>query len=215
MVRSDRLFALHAILRDGNCHRAEDIAAQLGVAQRTIYRDMDTLAASGVPVIGTRGSGYRLAQLIALPPLLLTHAEADALNLGIAIVAETPDPELGAAATALAAKLDAALPEGAPAAAWLTVHQPQASAARGFSHLPVLRSAIRSRQKIRVKMMGQPDADTLRPLKIENWSRLWVLTGWNETACRFVQLRTDLMETAVALPELFVDEPGKTLADAP
>lgn len=216
MNRRNRLFELQAILRDGGCHRAEDLAVQLGVAQRTLYRDMEALAAIGVPVTGTRGSGYRLAPLIALPPLLLTRAETEALNLGVAIVAETTDPELGAAAATLAAKLEAALPEGpAPAAAWLTARQPKASAARGFSHLPVLRSAIRSRQKIRVRRVDGNEADTLRPLKLENWSGVWVLTGWSETEARFVQLRTDLMESANALPELFVDEPGKTLAEAP
>lgn len=214
MSRAERLFQLHAMLRDGACHRAEDIARHLGVAQRTVYRDIEALAAAGVPVEGTRGSGYRLASVIALPPLLLTRAEADALSLGIAIVSETTDPDLHAAAIALAAKIDAALPEDGPAPAWLAAHHAQASAARGFSHLPVLRSAIRSRQKLRVILSGN-DVATLRPLRLECWARLWVLTAWNETTGGFVKLRTDLIERATALPELFVDEPGKRLEDAP
>lgn len=213
MSRADRLFQLHAALRDGALHTAGDLARRLGVAQRTIYRDMAALAASGVPVEGTRGTGYRLAPMVALPPLLLTQAEAEALSLGILIVAETTDPELHAAATALAAKLDAALPEDAPAPAWLTAHRAGASAARGFSHIPVLRGAIRSRQKLRLDL----DEETLvvRPLGLENWSRLWVLTAWSETTEGFIRLRIDLIRGATALPELFVDEPGKRLADAP
>ncbi|NNK78551.1 MAG: HTH domain-containing protein, partial [Litoreibacter sp.] len=42
--RSDRLFDLIVLLRDGRLHRAEDLARDLNVSVRTIYRDMDTLA---------------------------------------------------------------------------------------------------------------------------------------------------------------------------
>lgn len=48
MRRTDRLFDIIQILRDGKLHRAQDIADRLEVSVRTIYRDMDTLVASGV-----------------------------------------------------------------------------------------------------------------------------------------------------------------------
>jgi len=57
MRRTDRLFDIIQILRDGTLHRAQDIAERLEVSVRTIYRDMDTLVASGVPVSGERGVG--------------------------------------------------------------------------------------------------------------------------------------------------------------
>ncbi|PCH73585.1 MAG: transcriptional regulator, partial [Rhodobacteraceae bacterium] len=87
MRRTDRLFDIIQILRDGNLHRAQDIAERLEVSVRTIYRDMDTLTASGVPVQGERGVGYMALEAITLPPLTLTPAELEALNLGMAIVA--------------------------------------------------------------------------------------------------------------------------------
>ncbi|WP_420380662.1 HTH domain-containing protein [Marivita sp.] len=46
MKRSDRLYALMQRLKDGRLHTAEAMAQDLGVSVRTIYRDMDTLAAS-------------------------------------------------------------------------------------------------------------------------------------------------------------------------
>ncbi|MEP6062753.1 MAG: HTH domain-containing protein, partial [Marinomonas sp.] len=102
MSRSDRLFSILQILQDGALHTAGALAERLGVSQRTLYRDMDKLAASGVPVQGTRGTGYRLADLTALPPLMLTSPELEALNLGLAIAAQVADPDLKAAATRLA-----------------------------------------------------------------------------------------------------------------
>lgn len=111
MRRTDRLFEIVQILRDGKLHRAQDIARRLEVSVRTIYRDMDTLIASGVPVEGERGVGYMARAAITLPPLTLTGEELEALNLGVAIVAEAADAELKAAAARLADKIDAVLPE--------------------------------------------------------------------------------------------------------
>ena len=56
-------------------------------------------------------------------------------------------------------------------------------------------------------------SQVVRPLKVENWGRFWVLTAWCEGTEGFATFRLDLIESAEALPELFVDEPGKTLAD--
>ncbi|MFC3118000.1 helix-turn-helix transcriptional regulator [Jhaorihella thermophila] len=134
MRRADRLHEIIRLLRDGQVHRADGFARRLGVSVRTIYRDMERLARAGVPVEGARGVGYRLARRVVLPPLTLTGQEVDALNLGLAIVAEAPDPDLRAAALSLVDKLDAALPAEtiAEAEAWKAEPDPLADAARGF-----------------------------------------------------------------------------------
>lgn len=218
MRRPDRLFDIIQILRDGNLHRAQDIAARLEVSVRTIYRDMDTLVASGVPVQGERGVGYRATQAITLPPLSLTSAELEALNLGIAIVAEAADPDLKSAALSLAGKIDAMLPTQtiAEADAWKFAVYPFANAARGFSHMATLRAAIKTRQKLHLTYRRVDDTlskRTIRPLHMEYWGRVWTLTAWCEKRNDFRVFRVDLIEEARALPELFVDEPGKQLSD--
>jgi predicted DNA-binding transcriptional regulator YafY len=68
MRRTDRLFDLVTALRDGRLHRAQDLAARLEVSVRTIYRDMETLQASGIPVEGERGVGYMLTAPVTLRP---------------------------------------------------------------------------------------------------------------------------------------------------
>ncbi|WP_093739355.1 helix-turn-helix transcriptional regulator [Sulfitobacter delicatus] len=209
----DRLVALIDILRDGQLHRAEDLAQRFDVSVRTIYRDMDKLIASGVPVAGTRGEGYRVTPAITLPPLSLTPAELEALNLGLAVAAEVGDRDLQGAAETLAAKFDAVLPAEtiAEGAAWQQALQTRGKATRVFAHLPVLRAAIQARQKLRIGVVGEV-AKVVRPLKVENWGRFWLLMGWSEDA-GFTTYPLDQIESAEALPELFVDEDGKTLAD--
>ena len=218
MRRTDRLFDIIQILRDGKLHRAQDIADKLEVSVRTIYRDMDTLVASGIPVEGERGVGYMITEAITLPPLTLTVAELEALNLGMAIVGEAADPDLKAAAISLAEKVDAVLPTQVVSEAdqWKFAVYPFADAARGFAHMPTLRAAIRARQKLRLSYVSKEGAPTLRvirPLHMEYWGRIWTLTAWCELRSDHRVFRVDLIETAEALPELFVDEPGKTLAD--
>lgn len=218
MSRSDRLFHILSNMRDGHLHRAEDLARVFAVSVRTIYRDMDTLVASGVPVQGARGVGYRITDVMPLPPLTLTPKELEALNLGIAIVAEAADPALKSAARSLADKVDAALPERsvAPADAWKFATYPFADAVRGFAQMPTLRAAIRARQKLRLTYHSKGDrisTRTIRPLHLEYWGRVWTLTAWCEKRQDFRAFRVDLIETAEALPEMFVDEAGKRLTD--
>lgn len=218
MRRTDRLFEIIQILRDGKLHRAHDIAQTLEVSVRTIYRDMETLQASGVPVEGERGVGYMVTAPVSLPPLNLTVAELEALNLGMAIVAEAADADLKAAANSLAAKIDAVLPERIvnAADAWKFAVYPFQDAARGFSHMPTLRAAIRARQKLRIVYHSKDNrmtTRTIRPLHMEYWGRVWTLTAWCETRDAFRVFRVDLIQSAEALPELFADEPGKSIQD--
>ncbi|WP_299946450.1 YafY family protein [uncultured Ruegeria sp.] len=218
MRRTDRLFDIIQILRNGKLHRAQDIADRLEVSVRTIYRDMDTLVASGVPVEGERGVGYMVREQITLPPLNLTPAELEALNLGMAIVAEAADPDLKSAAETLAEKIDAVLPTQvvAEADSWKFAVYPFADAARGLAHMAPIRAAIKSRQKLQLsyrRIDGTLTERTIRPLHMEYWGRVWTLTSWCELRDGFRIFRIDLIETVTPLPEIFSDEPGKRLSD--
>ena len=126
MTRSGRLFDIMQMLRGGALYRAQDIAAKMDVSVRTIYRDIDSLVASGVPIEGSRGIGYRALDLTTLPPMTLSQTELEVLNLGLAIVVEAADPTFRAAAESLAAKFETALPErGVDAAdAWKFARSP-------------------------------------------------------------------------------------------
>ena len=218
MKRKDRLIALIGALRDGKTHRAEDLARRLGVTQRTIYRDMETLVASGVPVEGTRGIGYRMTDPVTLPPLNMTMAELEALHLGIAVMTEAADPGLQQAARSLAKKIDAALPEDriAPSAAWGLAIFPFADTAAGIRNIPDIRTAIRSRHKLRISYFdntGREEDHVIRPLKLEYWGRVWTCTAWDEGRKGFSTFRVDQIATLTALSARFEAEPGKSLED--
>ena len=58
MRRADRLFQIVQYLRGGRLVTAATLAGRLEVSERTIYRDIADLQASGVPIDGEAGVGY-------------------------------------------------------------------------------------------------------------------------------------------------------------
>ena len=56
-MRADRLLSLLMILQTQGRRTAQELAEELEVSERTIYRDIEALSIAGVPVYATRGPG--------------------------------------------------------------------------------------------------------------------------------------------------------------
>lgn len=218
MRRTDRLFEIILIMRDGRLHLARDIAARLEVSIRTVYRDIDSLKASGIPIEGERGVGYLLREPVFLPPLTLTEAEMEALHFGLSVVAHAADRELQAAGASLMAKIDQAIPQSrraTPHGSGVAVY-PFHEAVAGFPYMPVLRASIRQKHRVQISYHSRDGVETvrtIRPLQLEYWGRVWTCTAWCELRGDFRVFRVDLISRTDRLTDSFDDEPGKSLAD--
>jgi predicted DNA-binding transcriptional regulator YafY len=218
MRRADRLFLIIQILRRGKLTTARDLAEELEVSSRTIYRDVADLIGAGVPVEGAAGAGYLLRQGYDLPPLMFSPIELEALVLGARIVASWADPELGRAAQDVLAQVEAVLPE--PLRARLD-KTPLLAPGDHFARprkvdLAALRRTIRERRKLDLDYCdaaGQPTRRRVWPLGLFFYGPVWLLAAWCELRQDFRMFRVDRMAHATWLELQFETTPGRTLED--
>src|SRR5262245_64222272 len=111
MRPADRLFQIVLLLGRGRVVTARAIAERLEVSERTIYRDIQDLVASGVPIDGEAGVGYCLRRGFQVPPLMFDEQELQALVFGAEVAKSWGDVAMAQAADRILAKIDAVLPE--------------------------------------------------------------------------------------------------------
>jgi predicted DNA-binding transcriptional regulator YafY len=210
MSRSERLLDLIQVLRR---HRRPvtggDLAGELGVSLRTVYRDIQSLVATGAPIEGEAGIGYVLRPGYTLPPLMFSEEEIEAIVLGARMVVGAADPRLGRAASDAIAKITAVLPGNRAdevAALGLLAAPRQPNVPDGVD-LAVFRQAIRAERKVRISYgdeVGNRTERQIWPIALTFYDRVRVLAAWCELRQGFRHFRTDrvieLSETGERLP---------------
>jgi len=93
--RLARLTAIITQLQSKSIVTARELADTHGVSIRTMYRDIRTLEASGIPISTEEGKGYSLLEGYKLPPIMFTEEEANALITAEHLVARDKDQSLG------------------------------------------------------------------------------------------------------------------------
>ncbi len=199
MHKSERLFQLVNLLRGRRMAiTADQLATVLEVTTRTIYRDIQTLQQSGIPIDGEAGIGYLLAPGFQLPPLMFDFEELQALLLGSSIVQAWTDPELARAAAKAESKIRAILPEPLLQKADNQPYQvPKFDKHNGERDKHgVLRKACDQHLKIVIDYTDAEQAVTQRtlwPLGLIFWGKRWALLAWCELRNDFRHFRLDRM----------------------
>ena len=218
MRPADRLFQIVLSLGRGRVVTAHALAEQLGVSDRTIYRDIQDLVASGVPIDGEAGVGYRLRRGFQVPPLMFDGAEIQALVFGVRVAQTYGDPEMAKAADRVLAKVDAVLPDrlrGELESERLVV--PPRHLPPGTSEmLGDVREAINRRMRLFLDYRDAAGEATERivwPLSLLYWGHTWTLGAWCELRQAFRSFRVDRITASRTLASQFPDEAGKRLSD--
>jgi predicted DNA-binding transcriptional regulator YafY len=197
MSRAERLLDLIQLLRR---HRAPisgpDLAKELGVSIRTLYRDIATLQAQGADIQGEPGLGYVLRPGFMLPPLMFSVDEIEALVLGSRWVARrADDPRLSDAAANALSKISAVLPtdlrESLEAAPLLV---PAGDVVPSTVDLATIRGAIRRERKMDINYRdagGAASTRTIWPFAIGFFERVRVIAAWCELRQDYRNFRLD------------------------
>lgn len=219
MRKAERLFQLVTLLRGRRLAvTAESLAASLNVSVRTIYRDIQSLSLSGVPIEGEAGIGYRIRSGFDVPPLMFTETELEALLTGARMTQAWTDRDLAAAATSAMQKINAVLPPHLRHVLYSEVMLvPNFNVNPLVSRrLQTIRQAIKRRQMIYIEYCRADDQFSerqIQPLGLFYWGATWTLVAWCELRDDFRQFRLDRIQKLKVQATHFKAEAGKQLRD--
>ncbi len=183
-MRADRLLAMLMLLQSRGKLTAHDLAQELEVTERTIYRDLTALSAAGVPVYAGRGPGGGLSLLEGYRTTLtgLTPGELRALFL---LSAAAPLDQLGLGAdlrTALLKLSAARQPSGEPQnrihldpTGWQPIGLPS-------PQLALLQSALWQNQPLQI--IYQAEFGTQVEMRIEPYGLVARANHWHLVGAR-------------------------------
>ena len=189
---------------------AKYIAEELEVSKRTIYRDIATLQAMRTPIYGEAGVGYVIREGYDLPPINFDQEEAEAITVGLSMVARTGDQHLLTAAKRAARKLHDAAPmvDHLIASSW-GVQPPENVDLRD------LREAIRAEHKLAISYRtedGRESNRTVLPLALIFYFDNVLLVAWCELRQAFRHFRVDRLQNTCLTGESFGGQ-GKALRE--
>jgi predicted DNA-binding transcriptional regulator YafY len=218
MRRADRLFRIVQLLRSGRLQTARNLAEKLQVSHRTIYRDVQDLQLSGVPITGEAGVGYTLRRDFDIPPLMFDREEIAALVLGARMVQAWGGMQLTEAANRAIRKIEAVLPTDLRERIDdVLLYAP------GFRVTPEVRTRLDAlhiaAQERRIVLIayaredGQQSVRRVHPLALYFWGGAWTLAAWCELRDDFRSFRVDRIEHLDSLDEKFIPKAGQMLSD--
>ena len=222
-MRADRLIAELMLLQAHGRMTARELARQVEVTERTIYRDIESLCISGVPIYTERGPGGGISLVESYRTTLtgMTRGEVRALfMLSIPVALD----ELGLVSEARTAflKLSAALPVALreeeqrtrqrfyiDQSGWQATPGPKSQSA-------LIQQAVWEDRKLQVKylsILGErvaPLEAVLEPYSLVAWRGEWHLISRQEEIMRVMRLERILK--AEILPDYFTRLPDFDLA---
>jgi len=217
MRRADRLIKItHFLRQKRRAVTAKQIAEAFDICTRTVYRDIQCLMDSNVPIMGEAGVGYMIDKQYYLPPITFDADELEAIGLGVSMVRQWTDNKFANKAESAFEKIQAVLP------AELQGELQQITTYAVATPSPVpwtvsfseLRECIRGRRKIHIVYVNenkQVTTRTLRPLAMFFFSPIWLLTSWCEKREDFRNFRLDRIQNLTLGENTFENEQDKSL----
>jgi len=187
---------------------ALELAEELGVSERSVYRDVETLRLLGAPLDGQAGVGFVLREGFFLPNFAFSPEEMDALILGLGWVQQRADPALAQSSESALAKIFSSRADRPLTADHTPALMTAASVSERSDPAQVasLRQAIRQLRKVLISYEDAAGSVTERvvwPITIVYFDDVRVLAGWCEKRAAFRHFRVDRLQTAIMLDERY------------
>lgn len=218
MRRADRLFQIVQYLRGGRLVTAAQLSERLEVSERTIYRDIADLQASGVPIDGEAGVGYLMRDGYDLPPLMFTRDEIVALVAGARLIRAWGGAAMARAAEEALVKIESVLPDPVRERAdRIEIHAIAQEMTQDVrERIDAIEFSVEQRNRLDLSYLdaeSRATKRTVRPLGLWFWGKVWTLVAWCELRDDFRMFRLDRIVEMNRQTDRFRPERGKTLAD--
>ncbi|BCJ61349.1 helix-turn-helix transcriptional regulator [Micromonospora endophytica] len=204
---TERVLRLLSLLQRRPSWTAAELAADLGVTDRSVRRDVQRLRALGYPVHATTGvgGGYQLGAGSRLPPLLFDDEEAVAVAVSVRLAAGGTVTGAAEAALRALAKLDQVMPPRLRAEVRAVHGATETLVAPGVEIdselLVTLARACRDTVRVRFRHVGRDGGEherTVEPLRMVTTGRRWYLMAYDVDRDDWRTFRLDRMRQVKA-----------------
>lgn len=211
-MRADRLISLMMLLQTKGKMTAAQLAAELTVSKRTIYRDIDALSGAGVPVYadGGPGGGYALLDSYRTTLTGLKPEEMQALFM-LTIPGPITDLGMSQQLKSTILKLTTALPDRYQAQATLVQQRLHLDTAGWFQqaeavpYLQTIQEAVWQDRQIRLKY--RQELRTISPYGLVAKAGIWYVVADTAKGMRVFRVSrieaVDLTQTTFTRPADF------------
>lgn len=220
--RFDRIVAIFIQLQSKRIVRAQDLADRFQVSQRTIYRDIRTLEASGVPIASEAGVGYSIMEGYSLPPVMFTREEAGSFVAAEKLMQQFTDKSLGAYYESAMFKVKSVL--RGREKKWVEALESQVTIFPNqqlFNEnipnaLEILFESIAEKKQVFLRYTALeadvPSERNIEPIGVFNENNYWYVMGYCHLRKNYRQFRTDRILKISRTPNPF-DLQHKTLEE--
>lgn len=199
--RFDRTLAILVLLQSRKLVKAHDLSERFGVSLRTIYRDIRSLEAAGVPILGEAGVGYSIMEGYRLPPVMFTREEAGSFVAAEKLMLKFTDEGLGGYFKSAMDKIKSVL-KGREKD-WITTLEKQVWTVPGYepfnrtipNALPVLFNSIALQLQVHICYRSftanEPQSRYIEPVGVFYENNNWYLYAFCHLRNDYRQFRTD------------------------
>ena len=203
LKRFDRIVAILIQLQSKRIVKAQDLADRFEVSLRTIYRDIRTLEASGVPIASEAGVGYSIMEGYRLPPVMFTKEEASSFVAAEKLMQNYTDDSLGSYHESAMYKIKSVL-RGSQKD-WINALETQVdiqSTQELFNKdipdaLEILFESIAEKKQVKLKYLGiqsdVPQDRNIEAVGLFHENNYWYVMGYCHLRNDYRQFRTDRM----------------------
>lgn len=203
-MKINRLLEITIMLMNKKSITAKELANRFEVSTRTIYRDIDVLSLSGVPVYANKGKGGGISLLenFTLNKTLISEQESDSILLALKTLQATSYPDIDIILDKLGSVF-----KKTDVTDWVHIDfSPWVSRPNEYNKFQEIKRAILECKVITfdyVNSEGNKSQRCIEPMQLAFKAQSWYLWGFCKSRCSFRIFRISRVKNVIVTDEIY------------